>query len=87
MLFRCFVTALAGGLALEAAAGPVAVDNLKKRSVPATHNLHERQLPHWSKQWNKRSKVPSSVMLPMRIGLRQSNIEAGESKLMDMYVP
>jgi tripeptidyl-peptidase-1 len=78
MLPQIFVAALASGLAL---ASP-----LKKREVPGSHVLHERHLPHWSSQWTKRAKVPSTEILPMRIGLKQSNIEAGREKLLEMWV-
>jgi len=85
MLFNSLVVALASGLALEAVAGPLLHTGAKaRREVPASHSLHERHLPHWSKQWFKRSKVPGSQVLPMRIGLKQSNLEAGHDKLMDM---
>lgn len=78
MLPQIFLAALASGLAL---ASP-----LKKREVPGSHVLHERHLPHWSSQWTKRAKVPSTEILPMRIGLKQSNIEAGREKLLEMWV-
>lgn len=77
--------ALASGIALEALAGPLAQTGVRaRREVPPSHRLHERHLPHWSKQWSKKSKVPDSQILPVRIGLRQSNLEAGHDKLMDM---
>ena len=87
MLFRCLVTALAGGMALEALASPVARDTAaKKRAVPASHTLHERHMPHWGRKWTKKDRVPAGTQLPMRIGLKQSNLEAGHNKLMSMYV-
>jgi len=76
MLPQVLLAALAAGLAL---ASP-----LKRREVPDTHRLHERHLPHWSARWTKRSKVPSTEMLPMRIGLKQSNLEAGAERLYEM---
>lgn len=78
MLPQILLAAVATGLAL---AGP-----LKKREVPNTHRLHERHQPHWSAQWTKRWKVPSTRVLPMRIGLKQSNLEAGREKLYEMWV-
>ncbi|MDB5910915.1 MAG: alkaline serine protease [Massilia sp.] len=78
MLPQVLFAAVATGLAL---ASP-----LKKREVPDSHRLHERHLPHWSAQWTKRSKVPSTEMLPMRIGLKQSNLEVGREKLYEMWV-
>jgi tripeptidyl-peptidase-1 len=57
---------------------------LKKKDV--SHKLHERHLPGLSKSWVKRSKVYESHVLPMRIGLKQRNLEAGHDKLMELYV-
>ena len=87
MLLPSLVAALAScGLVLTAMAGPLAVSHenvgVRRRDVP--HSLHERHLPHWQQRWTKRSKVPDHHILPMRIGLKQSNLEAGHDKLMDM---
>lgn len=79
MLPQILVAALTAGLAL---ASP-----LKKREVPGSHVLHERHLPHWSSQWTKRAKVPSTEILPMRIGLKQSNIDAGRERLLEISTP
>ncbi|KAI0869261.1 subtilisin-like protein [Hypoxylon argillaceum] len=88
MVRRSLLTALAAGLVLEVAASPVTRDGaLKKREVPSTHALHERHAPHWGQKWSKRSKVAANSVLPMRIGLKQSNLEAGHHKLMDLSNP
>jgi tripeptidyl-peptidase-1 len=71
---------------LAALTGFALASPLKKREVPGSYRLHERHLPHWSTQWTKRAKVPSTEVLPMRIGLKQSNLEAGREKLYDMWV-
>lgn len=85
MLLNPLVVALASGLALEAVAGPLVQAGVRiLREIPSSQSLHERHLPHWSKQWSKKSKVPDSQILPIRIGLKQSNLEAGHDKLMDM---
>lgn len=87
MLLHSLVAALAGGLVLQTVASPVTYEVAgvqRKREVPVTHALHERHLPHWEGQWQKRSKVPDHQVLPMRIGLKQSNLEAGHDKLMEM---
>jgi tripeptidyl-peptidase-1 len=89
MLLCSLVAALASSLFLRAVASPLSHEyagTRGKREVPASHSLHERHLPHWSSVWSKRSKVPDSQILPMRIGLKQCNLEAGHDKLMDMYV-
>jgi tripeptidyl-peptidase-1 len=87
MLLQSLVAALASSLVLEAMAGPLSAEFTgarTKREVPASHSLHERHLPHWGNKWSKKSRVPDSQILPMRIGLKQCNLEAGHDKLMDM---
>ena len=87
MLLRCLVAGLASSLILEVLGGPLSHEYRgvpEKREVPSSHSLHERHLPHLATQWTKRSKVPDHQILPMRIGLKQSNLDAGHDKLMDM---
>ena len=87
MLLHSLVAALASGLVLEATASPLSQEYTgarTRREVPSSHSLHERHLPHLSYQWSKREKVPDTQILPMRIGLKQYNLEAGHDKLMDM---
>ncbi|KAI1740761.1 subtilisin-like protein [Xylaria scruposa] len=88
MLGHLLLTGLTAGLTLGVAANPVARDaTLKQREVPSTHALHERHAAHWGNRWTKRAKVPADVVLPMRIGLKQSNLDAGHHKLMDLSNP
>ncbi|KAI0442323.1 subtilisin-like protein [Xylaria telfairii] len=88
MLGRLLLTGLTAGLALEVVAGPVTRDgSLRHRDIPSTHALHERHATHWGNKWTKRAKVPANAILPMRIGLKQSNLEAGHHKLMDLSNP
>ncbi|CZR60665.1 related to Tripeptidyl-peptidase sed1 [Phialocephala subalpina] len=89
MLLQSLVVALASGLVLQTAASPVAhhAGVEKKREVPASHSLHERHLPHWQQQWSKRSRIPDTQILPMRIGLKQSNLDVGHDKLMEISTP
>lgn len=86
MLFRSLAAVLVGGLALEGVASPLSHHGAVKvkREIPSSHKLHERHKPQWSRQWAKRDKLPSEVVLPMRIGLKQSNLEAGHDRLMEM---
>lgn len=81
MLLPSVMAVLVGGLVLETAASPLIQD---KREVPASHSLHERHMPQLAQRWSKRSKVSQTQILPMRIGLKQSNLEDGHDKLMDM---
>ncbi|KAI1879118.1 hypothetical protein JX265_003295 [Neoarthrinium moseri] len=83
MLFGQFVVALTGGLAVGALASPLTGlgRDSRKRALPATHGLHERQQAHWSRQWAKKDKAPARALLPMRIGLVQRNLELGARHL------
>jgi tripeptidyl-peptidase I len=58
----------------------------KKRAVLATHAVHEHHPPQTGREWTKREKLPADVALSMRVGLRQSNLDAGHDKLIGMYV-
>lgn len=53
------------------------------REIPSTHALHERQASHVKHVWKRGSKVHSSAVLPMRIGLHQRNLQEGHDLLMD----
>lgn len=91
MLCQNLITALLGAMAAHTALASPVVERgsvvISKREVPDTHVLHERQLPHWSRTWQKKSKVPKSRLLPVRIGLRQVNMEEGHNLLMDRSNP
>lgn len=65
--------ALFGALAAEVAAVP----------FPAPHVLHERR-SNAPKAWVKRSRVEGSSVLPVRIGMIQSNLDRGHDLLMDV---
>jgi len=41
----------------------------------------------WQNHWSKRAKVSGAQVLPMRIGLKQCNLEAGHDRLMDISTP
>ncbi|KAH8817299.1 Pro-kumamolisin, activation domain-containing protein [Xylogone sp. PMI_703] len=88
MLFRSLVAAFGLGLALESLASPLLhPDAPKKREVPNTHALHERHTSSMAKHWAKREKLPRTAVLPMRIGLKQSNLDMGHSRLMEISTP
>lgn len=89
MLFQQFLSVLLGTLAAkEASASPLDGHHVQaKRGVPSSHVLHERQLSHWSRTWEKKSKVKKSALLPMRIGLRQLNLQDGHDLLMERSNP
>jgi tripeptidyl-peptidase I len=52
-------------------------------AVPNSHVVHEKRDVPPSK-WVKREKVSSSYILPMRIGLKQRNLDRGDEFLMDV---
>ncbi|KAI0123235.1 peptidase S8/S53 domain-containing protein [Xylariales sp. AK1849] len=63
------------------------IEAITKRDVPVTHGLHERQEPHWASRWVKRRKIPGQTILPVRIGLAQSNLTVGERRLREISDP
>lgn len=91
MRYRLLLSSIWGALAPLhlATASPTDQGRLRpqKRVAPDTHVVHERQMPHWSQTWQKRSKVEGSALLPMRIGLRQINIQQGHELLMERSNP
>lgn len=50
------------------------------------HVLHEKR-NMGSSAWQKRNAVPADMVLPMRIGLKQTNIHRGHDLLMDVSSP
>jgi tripeptidyl-peptidase-1 len=85
MLFRSLIAALGLQLGLEVLASPLLrSDGPRRREVPNTHALHERHTPHMAQQWSKQGKLSSTTVLPMRIGLKQSNLDIGHDRLMEM---
>ncbi|UKZ74649.1 hypothetical protein TrVFT333_002319 [Trichoderma virens FT-333] len=88
MLFRSLVAAFGLQLALEVVASPLLRDKVPvKRDVPSTHRLHERHPPRTANHWTKRERLSRKTVLPMRIGLKQRNLDVGHSRLMDISNP
>ena len=52
----------------------------------STHVVHERR-SHAPNGWTKRSQLHRNAILPMRIGLKQSNIDRGYEYLDDVSHP
>ena len=64
--------------------GVVAVLGLIEASaIPSHHEVHEKR-GTLHPRWTKRDRVESHKLLPMRIGLTQSNLENGYDHLMDV---
>ncbi|KAK3314311.1 alkaline serine protease [Apodospora peruviana] len=92
MILPRFAILAVSGLVLQALAASLPVHDvhaaaIKRRDIPETHVLHERGLPHWSTTWERRAKIPPKALLPMRIGLRQPNLDVGHDMLMDRSNP
>jgi tripeptidyl-peptidase-1 len=72
------------GLVLPASGGRVNTRDRAPRSVPSSHIIHERHTQGHLHGWVKRELVDAEATLPVRIGLKQSNVDAGHERLMDM---
>ena len=55
-------------------------------AAPSAHKVHEKrhELPHG---WQKTQRVHPKVVVPVRIGLAQSNMHRAEEFLMDVSHP
>lgn len=72
---------------VEVIAGPLSRDtvlDIVERELPTTHRLHERHTFPLVHKWTRKEKIPRAVKLPMRIGLKQVNLPAGEKRLLEM---
>ncbi|KAI5928203.1 peptidase S8/S53 domain-containing protein [Camillea tinctor] len=85
---------LAGLVRLEVAANPLyrhdveQIDpSISKRSIPETHIQHERRTVEQEKSWAKVERARSEALLPMRIGLKHTNLQSGHDLLMDISNP
>ncbi|CAK7265071.1 hypothetical protein SEPCBS57363_001395 [Sporothrix epigloea] len=58
-----------------------------KRVIPETHTRHERQPSSWARRWERTSRASVDAILPMRIGLKQRNVDEGHNKLMAISDP
>jgi tripeptidyl-peptidase-1 len=57
-----------------------------KRSVPETHIQHEKRTDGQERRWVKLQRADPHAKLPVRIGLKQRNLQEGHDLLMDMCV-
>lgn len=89
MLYHFLLSTIVGLIAIHSVLASPLNGNLVlgKKDVPSTHVLHERQMPHWSRTWQRKSKAKKSALLPVRIGLRQTNLDDGHKLLMDRSNP
>lgn len=87
MLPESFSIAVVAVFIADTIAGPISRDtflDFGKREIPGTHELHDRHPSPSVHEWIKKEKIPRVVKLPMRIGLRQVNLTAGEKRLLEM---
>ena len=70
---QLFTLALLGACLRLGAAAP----------APSGHTLHERRSVEYS-PWTKAERLHAETILPMRIGLTQSNLDIGHDLLMDV---
>lgn len=56
-------------------------------TVPDTHVVHERRDANGAGGLRKRSRPDENLLLPMRIGLKQRNVEQATQWLMDVSHP
>jgi len=51
--------------------------------IPSHHAVHEKR-GNLHPRWARRDRVPPHKLLPMRIGLAQSNLDVGYEHLMEV---
>ncbi|KAK3937810.1 peptidase S8/S53 domain-containing protein [Diplogelasinospora grovesii] len=73
------------GVSVDAAA--VTGTRMPVKRIPPTHVTHERHTRNHLDGWIKREHADPKAMLPVRIGLRQSNLQSGHDLLMDISNP
>jgi tripeptidyl-peptidase I len=57
-------------------------------SALASHYVvHERRHEHTDQRWSKSAQLDGNQVLPIRIGLKQSNLEHGDRWLMEVSDP
>ncbi|KAI0131101.1 protease S8 tripeptidyl peptidase I [Daldinia grandis] len=57
------------------------------RRIPDTHIQHEKRAPVQERSWTKLRRAVPDGILPMRIGLKQQNLQPGHDLLMDISNP
>jgi len=56
-------------------------------SLATNHVIHERRHQAIDHQWDKREQLHQDEVLPIRIGLKQSNLEHADHWLMEVSDP
>ena len=81
---RLGVLLFSGLISGNVAPSPEPAPTHKTPIVPRSHVLLERHEPGHTKAWEKKSRALADTVLPVRIGLAQSNLEHGRKKLWEM---
>jgi tripeptidyl-peptidase I len=72
-------------VSVSVVAAIAALANAVPAPVPIKHVIHEeRSSP--ARDWIKGARIESTAIIPIRIGLAQTNLEKGYDLLMDVYV-
>ncbi|KAI0885109.1 subtilisin-like protein [Annulohypoxylon maeteangense] len=82
--------ALAGLTVLEVLAAPPfhnSGSSRPRRSIPDTHIQHEKRTEVQARSWAKVQRAVPEAILPMRVGLKQRNLQSGHDLLMDISNP
>jgi len=72
------------GLMLSVSGARINRRSEQPRSVPPSHGVHERHEYRHLEGWVKRDLVDADATIPVRIGLRQSNVDVGHDLLTEM---
>jgi tripeptidyl-peptidase I len=77
--------------AFQATATPLLADDKGGSSGPpggsnslGPYVVHERHTDHHVRGWSRKERASSVSLLPMRVGLKQRNLDRGHDLLMDM---
>lgn len=65
--------------------GTAAAAGVLASPTPNDYVVHERRAV-LSRSWTEEKRLDKASILPMRIGLTQSNLDRGHDLLMEMYV-
>ncbi|KAL7934123.1 peptidase S8/S53 domain-containing protein [Trichoderma chlorosporum] len=57
------------------------------RVVPSSHVRHESRSEHLNGHWIRENRIEESVIVPVRVGLTQNNLDMGEALLMNISHP
>ena len=57
---------------------------IQRRRIPPSHTVHERHEPQHTDGWTRAERADPVASLPMRIGLKQSNLDLGHELLMNL---